>query len=70
MLSRHTLETYQEDELTRNSSRNARSQSSKLAKPLFTDHGLMSGISARKLISMLEKKEKKKEGGSRREMIR
>ena len=39
------------NELTRNSSGNTRSQSSQLAEPLWTDPGLMSGISLRELIS-------------------
>ena len=38
-------------ELTRNSSGNTRSQSSQLAKPMWTDTGLKSGISVRELIS-------------------
>ena len=43
------------NELTRNSSGNARSQSSQLAKPLWTDPGLKSGISLPELISTLKK---------------
>ena len=39
------------NELTRNSSGNARLQSSQLAEPLWTDPGLKSGISVRELIS-------------------
>ena len=38
-----------ENELTRNSSWNTRSRSSQLAKPLWTDPGLKSGISVREL---------------------
>ena len=44
------------NELTRNSSGNTRSQSSQLAEPLWTDPGLKSGISVRKLISTQKKK--------------
>ena len=40
------------NELTRNSQGKSRSQSSHLAEPLWTDPGLMSGISVRELISM------------------
>ena len=36
-LTRHTVGTYQENELTRNSSGNTRSQSSQLAELLWTD---------------------------------
>ena len=43
------------NELTRNSSENTRSQSSQLAEPLWTDPGLKSGISVRKLISTKKK---------------
>ena len=39
---------------------NIRPQSSQLAEPLWTDPGLKSGISVRKLISTLKEKEKKK----------
>ena len=38
------------NELTRNSSGNTRSQSSQLAEPLWTNPGVKSGISVRKLI--------------------
>ena len=50
------------NELTRDSSLNTRSQSSQLAEPLWTDPGLKSEISVRKLISTLKKK-KKSAGG-------
>ena len=43
--------THQRNELTRNSSRNARPHSSKLAEPLSTDPGLKSEITLRELIS-------------------
>ena len=46
-LSRHSVGI----ELTRNSSRNSRSQSSQLAEPLWTDPSLKSGISVHELIS-------------------
>ena len=39
------------NEFKRNSSGNTRSQSSKLAEPLWTDRGLKSGTSLRELIS-------------------
>ena len=39
------------NELTRNSSRNTRPQSSQLAEPLWTDRGIKSGISVSGLIS-------------------
>ena len=48
------------NEFTRNSSGNTRSQSSQLAKPLWTDPGLKSGMSVRELISTLKKKKEKK----------
>ena len=50
------------NELTRNSSWNARSQSSQLAKPLWTDPGPKRGISLRELISTLKKKKKRRRG--------
>ena len=50
------------NELTHNSSGNIRSQSSQLAKPLWTDPGLQSGISLRVLISTLKKKKKSQAG--------
>ena len=51
------------NELTRNSSGNTRSQSSQLAEPLWTDPGLKSGSSLRKLISTFKKKKKSAGGG-------
>ena len=48
------------NEVTRNSSGNARSQSSQLAEPLWSDLGLNSGISGHKLISTLNNNNKKK----------
>ena len=59
-LSRHTVGTYQENELTRNSSRNTQPESSQLAEPLWIDPGLKSGISVRELISTPKKKKKEK----------
>ena len=50
-LSGHSEGTYQENELTRISSGNTRSQSSQLAKPLWIDPGVMCGIDVRELIS-------------------
>ena len=58
VLSMHSVETYQGNELTRNSSGNTRPQSSQLAKPLLTDPGIKSGISVRGLISTSKKKKK------------
>ena len=55
MLSRHSVGTYQENEFTHNSSRNARPQSSQLAEPLWTDPGLQSGTGGHKLISTKSK---------------
>ena len=43
------------NELAHKSSGNTRSQSSQLAEPLWTDPGLKSGISVRKLISTKKK---------------
>ena len=51
------------NELTRNSSGNARSQSSQLAEPLWTDPYLKSGITLRELISTSKKEEEKKSAG-------
>ena len=51
------------NELTRNSSRNTRSQSSQLAEPRGTDPGLKSGITGHELISTLQKKKKKRSAG-------
>ena len=48
------------NELTRNSSGNTLSQSSQLAKPMWTDSGLKSGISVCELISTLKQKHEKK----------
>ena len=53
------------NEPTRNSSENARLQSSQLAVPLWTDSGIKSGISVCKLISTSKKgKERKAQAGN------
>ena len=44
MLPRHSVGTYQGNELTRNSSGNSRQQSFQLAELLWTDPGLKSGM--------------------------
>ena len=61
LVSRHSVGTLSANELTRNSSGNTRPQSSQLAKQLWTNPGVKSGISVRKLISTLKKEEKKEE---------
>ena len=60
ILPRQRLGTGQGNELTRNSSRNARPQSSQLAEPLWTDPGIKSGISVHELISTSKAKQKKR----------
>ena len=62
MLSRHNVKNYQGNELTGNSSRNGRLQSSQLAKPLWADRGLTSETGVRELISTLKKKIKAQAG--------
>ena len=75
MLSRHSVGTYRGNELTRNSSGNARPQLSRLAEPLWTDPGLKSEIVASELISEGIKVKKEKEhwrwvgGGGGKERI-
>ena len=69
MLSRHSVGTYQRNELTRISSGNACQQSSQLVELLWTGSGLKSGIGARKLIST-QKKETKLKRKHAQEMIR
>ena len=59
MLSRHSVGTYQGNELTHNLSGNTWPQSSQLAEPLWTDPGVKSGITERKVISTLKKKKRK-----------
>ena len=56
MLSRHSMETYQGNELTHNSSGNAQPQLSQLAEPLWTDTGSESEIDVHEPISALKKK--------------
>ena len=51
MLAWHSVGTYQENELARNSSGKSRPQSPQLAEPLWTDPGVKSAISAREIIS-------------------
>ena len=51
MLSRHSMVTYQGNELTHNLSGNNCPQSSQLAKPLWFDPGLDRGIGVHKLIA-------------------
>ena len=50
-LSRHSVGTYQGNELTRSSSGNVRPQSFWLAEPLWTDPGFKRVSSVRELIS-------------------
>ena len=54
-LSRHSVGTYQGNELTCNRSGSTRARSPQLAEPLWTDPGLKSGISVRELISTKNK---------------
>ena len=54
--------TYQGNQLTRDWSENALSQSSHFAEPAWTDPGLKSGISVYELISTLKKKKTVQEG--------
>ena len=55
-LSRHSVGTYPETELSRNLLGNIRPQSSRRAEPLWSDLGIMSAIHVRELISTFEKK--------------
>ena len=64
MLSRHSVGTYQRNELTRNSSGNTRPQLSQLPRPLWTDSSLKSGTGVCELISTLKKKQKKQQAGN------
>ena len=50
-LSRHSVGTYTENELTRNLPGNIQPQLSQLTGPLWTDPGIKSGVSVRELIS-------------------
>ena len=53
-LSRHSVGTYQETN-SHATRQGTLGQSSQLAEPLWTDHGLKSGISEYELISTLKK---------------
>ena len=57
-LSKHSVRTLSGNEPTRNLSGNIRPQSSQHAEPLWTDPGMKSGISVRKLISTIKKRKK------------
>ena len=69
-LSRHSVETYLGNELTRNSSGNIRPQSSQLAEPLWTDSGVKSVFSERELISIYKKRKKRRRGMNHRNFPR
>ena len=56
MSSTHCVGTFQGNELTRNSSGNARPQSSQPAEPLWADSGIKSGNGVGELISTTIKK--------------
>ena len=60
MLSRHSVGTYQGEELTRHLSGNTWPLSSQLAETLWTDPGLKSGIGMRVLISTKKKNQRKR----------
>ena len=60
MLSRHSVGIYEGNGHTHGSSENSRPQSSQLAKPLWTDPGLKSGIGMHELIPIKKEKERKK----------
>ena len=60
ILSRHSVGTSQENELTRNSLGNVCPYSFQLAESLWTYQGVKSGISVRKLISSLKKERKRR----------
>ena len=57
--SRHSVGTYQENNLPRNSPGNTQPQSSQLAEPLQTDPDLKSGTGVRELISTLNRRREK-----------
>ena len=64
MLSSHSAGTYRENKLTRNSSENARPQSSKLAERVWTDPGLKRGICTREIhVDLCFKKKQKVQVG-------
>ena len=56
MLSGHSVEAYQGNELTLNLSGNTQPQLSQLAEPLWTNPDLKNGINVCELISTLKKK--------------
>ena len=60
LLSRHNVGTYQENSSHATRQGNTQPRSSQLAEPLWTDPGLESGISVRKLISTSKKKKEEK----------
>ena len=60
LLSRHSVGTYQGNELSRNSSGNARPQSSQLAEPMWTDPSLKSGTGVHEPISTEKRKTEKR----------
>ena len=63
MLPRHSLGTYQGNELTRNLYWNSRPQSSQLAEPLWTYSCLRGGVGVHELISIQTKQNKQKSAG-------
>ena len=64
MLTMHRMGTYQENELTRNSSGNTRPQSSQPAEPLWTNPDLKRwNLYAQADLRLLKKKKKKTAGG-------
>ena len=65
MLSRHSVGTYQGNELTRNSLGKTRPQSSQLAESLWTDPDLKSGIGVRQLVSTCKRERERETEGER-----
>ena len=61
VLSRHSVVIYQENELSRKLSRNARPHPSQLAEPLCTDAGLKSWMNMRELTTIKKKKKNDEE---------
>ena len=60
LLSRHSVGTCLNNELIHNLSGNIQPQSSQLAKPLWIDPGIKSGISVYELMSTSKNKKQKK----------
>ena len=56
-LSRHSVGTYQGDELKRSSPGNVCPQSSQLTEPLWTEPGLKRGIEVRELSPLKESRQ-------------